>query len=246
MEGMKRSVGARSLRDWPVCRRGSALSGQDEDQVDPRPPDTGQFARDTPTTPNGWSPTGYRRSRQVKSKILCHKLLPTSRRRVRRKSGIPPASAPAHVRSSGPSAPSAGRSPPPCNTRWWERPLSQQARGSRGAAGRDCCTYGGRLAADRASCCNSRGSHPAVLQTRGLRPAVHGDERLYRFRPLQGVAAWLQGMGTDQVQKTCLLRAAVADCINAPARNRGLPQLPVRGLRKAEAVTPGHALAHNR
>jgi len=69
--------------------------------LDSRPPDTGQFARDTPTTPNGWSPTGYRRSRQVTSKILCHKLLPTSRRKVRRKSGIPPASAPAHVRSSG-------------------------------------------------------------------------------------------------------------------------------------------------
>jgi len=65
-----------------------------------------------------------------------------------------------------------GRSPPICNTQWWERPLSQQPCGSSWAAERDCCTYEGWLAADRARCCNSRGSPPAVLRTRALRPPV--------------------------------------------------------------------------
>jgi len=52
-------------------------------------------------------------------------------------------------------------------------------------------------------------------------------------------------MGTDQAKKTYLLRAAVAECINAQARNRGLQQLPVRGLQRAMAVALWRVLANN-
>ena len=38
---------------------------------------------------------------------------------------------------------------------------------------------------------------------------------------------------------------ATAECSNAHARNRGLQQFPVRGLRKVKAVALWYALAHN-
>ena len=39
--------------------------------------------------------------------------------------------------------------------------------------------------------------------------------------------------------------AATAECVNALARNRGLRQFVVRGVRKARAVVLWFALAHN-
>jgi hypothetical protein len=59
------------------------------------------------------------------------------------------------------------------------------------------------------------------------------------------VAEWRQRMGTDEAKQIYKLRAATAECVNAIARNRGLQQLPVRGLVKNKAVLLWYAIAHN-
>jgi len=59
------------------------------------------------------------------------------------------------------------------------------------------------------------------------------------------VAEWRQRMATDEAKKIYLERAATAECVNALARNRGLRQFLVRGLRKVKAVALLYALAHN-
>lgn len=60
-----------------------------------------------------------------------------------------------------------------------------------------------------------------------------------------GMAAWRRRMGTDEARQTYILRGAVAECVNAIARNRALRQFNVRGRIKARAVMLWHALAHN-
>lgn len=59
------------------------------------------------------------------------------------------------------------------------------------------------------------------------------------------VARWRQRMATDEAKAIYRQRAATAECVNALARNRGLQQFRVRGLRKARAVILWYALAHN-
>ena len=57
--------------------------------------------------------------------------------------------------------------------------------------------------------------------------------------------AWRTRMATAPAQAIYKERAATAECVNAQARNRGLQQFVVRGLRKARAVLLWFALAHN-
>jgi hypothetical protein len=52
-------------------------------------------------------------------------------------------------------------------------------------------------------------------------------------------------MGTPEAQAIYKERAATAECVNAHGRNRGLQQLPVRGLGKVLAILLWHALAQN-
>jgi transposase len=59
------------------------------------------------------------------------------------------------------------------------------------------------------------------------------------------VAAWRERMGTPAAQALYKERAATAECVNAQARNRGLRQLPVRGLAKVRVIALWYALAHN-
>jgi transposase len=59
------------------------------------------------------------------------------------------------------------------------------------------------------------------------------------------VAAWRQRMATDEAKEIYKDRASTADCVNAIARNRGLQQFRVRGLRKVRAVLLWYVLAHN-
>jgi len=59
------------------------------------------------------------------------------------------------------------------------------------------------------------------------------------------VAKWRALMDTDRAKEIYKLRAAVAECVNAQARNRGLQRLLVRGRKKARSVLLLHALAHN-
>jgi hypothetical protein len=61
----------------------------------------------------------------------------------------------------------------------------------------------------------------------------------------QEVAEWRTRMGTDEAKEIYKQRAATAECVNAQARNRGLIQFVVRGLRKVKAVALWFAIAHN-
>ena len=69
------------------------------------------------------------------------------------------------------------------------------------------------------------------------------------YKPLKGdskaVASWRERMGTDEAKEIYKERAATAECINAIARNRGLIQLTVRGLKKVKVSLLWFALAHN-
>jgi len=70
-----------------------------------------------------------------------------------------------------------------------------------------------------------------------------------RFVPLPGdtaaVAQWRQRMGTEEAKTIYKDRASTAECVNAMARNRGLRQFTVRGLKKIKAVVLWYVLAHN-
>ena len=59
------------------------------------------------------------------------------------------------------------------------------------------------------------------------------------------VAAWRARMGTPEAKALYKDRAATAECVNAQARNRGLWQLPVRGLAKVRVIALWYAVAHN-
>jgi transposase len=59
------------------------------------------------------------------------------------------------------------------------------------------------------------------------------------------VAEWRVRMGTQEAKEIYKHRGATAECVNAQARNRGLIQLLVRGLRKVKAIALWFATAHN-
>jgi transposase len=59
------------------------------------------------------------------------------------------------------------------------------------------------------------------------------------------VSEWHSRMATPEAKQIYKERAATAECVNALARNRGLQQFPVRGLKKVRAVVLLFALAHN-
>jgi transposase len=61
----------------------------------------------------------------------------------------------------------------------------------------------------------------------------------------QEVAEWRQRMGTEQAKKIYKQRGATAECVNAQARNRGMQQFLVRGLRKIKAIALWFAAVHN-
>lgn len=73
--------------------------------------------------------------------------------------------------------------------------------------------------------------------TRAERPLWRVDDPL--------VAEWRQRMRTAEAQAVYRERAATCECVNALARNRGLRQVGVRGLRRVRAVLLWFALAHN-
>jgi transposase len=75
------------------------------------------------------------------------------------------------------------------------------------------------------------------------------DPTVDRHAPKPGdsvaVAAWRQGMATEQAKTISKDRAATAECVNALARGRGLVQLLVGGLAQVKAIALWQALAHN-
>jgi transposase len=79
--------------------------------------------------------------------------------------------------------------------------------------------------------------------------AVAPDESQDKHQPKPGdsqaVASWRVRMGSEEAQELYKQRAAVAECVNAQSRNRGLLQMPVRGLPKVRCVVGLFVLAHN-
>jgi transposase len=61
----------------------------------------------------------------------------------------------------------------------------------------------------------------------------------------EAVASWRQRMARPEARELYKQRAATAECVNAIARNRGLLQMPVRGLTKVRSVVGLFVLAHN-
>ena len=57
--------------------------------------------------------------------------------------------------------------------------------------------------------------------------------------------AWRQRMATPEAKRIYVERGAVAETVNADVRNRGLRQMPVRGLRKAHCVALLYALTYD-
>ena len=92
----------------------------------------------------------------------------------------------------------------------------------------------------------SEGSTPCVVYAPVPRPR---NPARNPFEPLpqdtEAVAAWRERMGTEEAKEIYKERAATAECVNALARNRGLRQFLVRGLKKVRAVATLFALAHN-
>jgi len=61
----------------------------------------------------------------------------------------------------------------------------------------------------------------------------------------EAIAEWRRRMNTPEAREIYKERASTAECVNAIARNRGLLQFLVRGLKKVRAVVLWYALAHN-
>ena len=59
------------------------------------------------------------------------------------------------------------------------------------------------------------------------------------------VAAWRQRMGLPESKEIYKERASTAEWVNAQARNRGLQQFRVRGLKKVKDVAMWFAIVHN-
>jgi hypothetical protein len=59
------------------------------------------------------------------------------------------------------------------------------------------------------------------------------------------VAEWRQRMGTPEAKAIYQERAATAECVNAQARQRGLRQFLVRGLKKVKSIALWFAITHN-
>lgn len=76
---------------------------------------------------------------------------------------------------------------------------------------------------------------------------VENDTDKHKPKPgdSKAVAQWRERMASDAAKEIYKQRASTAECVNAQARNRGLLQMPVRGLKKVRAVVGLFVLAHN-
>lgn len=77
--------------------------------------------------------------------------------------------------------------------------------------------------------------------------AVQPDGSQDKHQPKPGdsetVASWRVRMGRQEAQELYKQRAATAECVNAQSRNRGLLQMPVRGLPKVRCLVGLFVLA---
>jgi transposase len=93
----------------------------------------------------------------------------------------------------------------------------------------------------------SRAEPPTMVYAPVQKSRKEEGKSCYERQPADtdAVAQWRQRMSTPEAQEIYKDRAATAECVNALARNRGMRQFLVRGLRKIKAVVLWFALAHN-
>jgi len=94
------------------------------------------------------------------------------------------------------------------------------------AAARDCTVY-------------------APLKEEGKQKAKGVDPHAPKRGDSPAVAAWRERMGTETAKAIYKLRCQTAEWVNAMCRNRGLWQMPVRGLPKCRTVAVLFAVTHN-
>jgi hypothetical protein len=74
---------------------------------------------------------------------------------------------------------------------------------------------------------------------------VEQDKHQPKPNDTEAVVKWRARMASDEAKEIYKQRASTAECVNAQARNRGLLQMPVRGLAKVRCVVGLFVLAHN-
>jgi transposase len=74
---------------------------------------------------------------------------------------------------------------------------------------------------------------------------VEQDKHQPKPDDTEAVAQWRARMASEEAKEAYKQRASTAECVNALARNRGLLQMPVRGLTKVRSVVGLFVLAHN-
>ena len=121
-------------------------------------------------------------------------------------------------------------------------PMMEQLRGRYGRAPDEVLADGGYVALRDIRQLAQAGG---VLYAPPGRRRGAGRARDRRRRSDAATGAWRQRMATAEAQAIYRERAATIECVNALARNRGLHQFVVRGLRKVRAVLLWFALAHN-
>jgi transposase len=87
---------------------------------------------------------------------------------------------------------------------------------------------------------------PTIVYAPVQKSRTEGKDR-YQAQPgdTPAVVQWRGRMSTPEARAIYKERAATIECVNALARNRGMRQFLVRGLRKIKAVVLWFALAHN-
>ena len=123
-------------------------------------------------------------------------------------------------------------------------PMVDQVRGRYGHGPSEVLADGGYVAlADIRALAPPIGG--CVVYAPPMRSRGRGRGRIRPARNDEATMAWRARMATDEAKAIYKERAATSECVNALARNRGLRQLMVRGLRKAKAVLLWFVLAHN-
>lgn len=127
-------------------------------------------------------------------------------------------------------------------------PMVEQIEGRYGQAPREWLVDGGfatRQALEEVGAPERGTVVYAPVKEEEKKRAAGVDPFVPRPRDSTAVAAWRVRMGTAEAKTIYKERAATAECVNAIARNRGLHQFRVRGLKKVLAVVLWYALAHN-
>jgi transposase len=125
-------------------------------------------------------------------------------------------------------------------------PMRQQIKARYGQEAGEMLVDGGFAALEEIEAAEAAGCRVyAPVREEGKKRAAGQDPYAPVAGDSAGVASWRARMGTEMGQAIYRWRCQTAEWVNALCRNRGLWQMPVRGLRKSKAVALLYALSHN-